>query len=464
MANTYYIDWANGLDSNDGLSEASPKKSHVEIKLNPGDTVLFKRGGFIRSWLAATSGSKEGLITYGAYGEGPNPVFCGSFDASSPDVWIEESPNIWKYNGEVTDEPCNIIFNNGESCGNLRWLMEDLKNQGEWFDRDMGNPAYRRYKRDGASRFGWSDNVPPEGYVRPLYIYSEKNPGEYYDHIEYVTFARFAMSTAVYASYEDLTFINSGVHGVTGEHDLFVENCEFHFIGGACFSRTMRIRFGNGVESFQFPKNVEVTNCLFNNIYDSCITHQGFWGCTPGVDIHYTHNLMMNYGMAAYEVRDHIPIRTSFNDNICIGAGLGFAAQGEEPPRNSEIWPFPMGHHVFLWRMVKQTPDPEAILEIKRNVFYDAPVGAAIYSFIMEEPEKQLDIDDNVYYTTSKKMINRFGEVNYKTEEFDRYVSETGQDKNSRYEKIDIRAAVRKWYKESGKGEVSDETLSFFGI
>ena len=32
------------------------------------------------------------------------------------------------------------------------------------------------------------------------------------------------------------------------------------------------------------------------------------------------------------------------------------------------------------------------------------------------------------------------------------------------YEKIDIRAAVKKWYKECGKGEVSDETLDLFGI
>ncbi len=455
MANTYYIDWQGGLDTNDGLSETTPKQSHEGIELKPGDTVLFKRGGFKRGWIKATSGSEEARITYGAYGEGPNPVVCGSEDVSSPDNWVEESPNIWKYVGDIKDEPCNFVFNEGYECGNLRWTMEDLKNQGEWYDADIGRNELR------VRTIG--DNYP-EGYKRPVYIYSVKNPGEYYTHIEYVTFAMFALSTAIYANYENLTFINSGVHGVTGQHDLSVKHCEFHNIGGACFSKPMRIRFGNGVESFQFPKNVDVEYCLFCNVYDSCITHQGFWGCTPGVDIHYTNNLMMNYGMAAYEVRDHIPIRTTFTDNICIGAGLGFAAQGEEAPRNSEIWPFPMGHHIFIWRMVKQTPDKDAMLVIKRNIFYDAPYGAAIYSFVMSEPEKQMDFDENVYYTTNEKLINRFGEVNYKGNEYEKYVADTGLDKNSRYEKIDIRAAVRDWYNRAGKGEVSDETLTAYGI
>ena len=70
MANTYYIDWKNGNNDNDGLSPESAKKSHEDIVLLPGDTVLFKRGGVLRSTLKATSGSEEGMITYGAYGEG----------------------------------------------------------------------------------------------------------------------------------------------------------------------------------------------------------------------------------------------------------------------------------------------------------------------------------------------------------------------------------------------------------
>lgn len=465
MSKTYYIDWENGLDTNDGLSEKTPKKYHNEIKLNPGDTVLFKRGNFIRDWLQATDGTEEAPITYGSYGEGGKPVFCGSENMTDPSNWVKtEQENIWKYVGSVLDEPCNFVYNNGESCGKLCWIKEDMSGQGDWYDTDMGNVGRRLYRYNNDKKRWETNSSYPEGYVRPLYMYSVKNPGEYYSSIECCTYRKFQLATAVYAKFENLKFINSGVHGITGMHDLHVDNCEFQFIGGACFNRTMRIRFGNGVESFQFPKNITVTNCLFNQIFDSCITHQGFWGCTPGIDIKYTNNLMFNYGMAAYEVRDHIPIRTCFNNNICVGAGKGFASQDDIFPRNSEIYPFPMGHHIFIWRMAKQNPDPEAKLEIKGNIFYDAPVGAAIYSFILDEPEKQFDFDNNVYYTTSKKMINRHGEINYKPDEFDRYVSESGQDKNSRYEKIDIRAAVKDWYKRTGNGDVSDQTLTFFGI
>ena len=82
MAKTYYIDWINGDNTNDGLSESTPKQFHDDIELLPGDTVLFKRGNMLRDWLKATNGSEEGIITYGSYGEGPKPIFCGSSDVT----------------------------------------------------------------------------------------------------------------------------------------------------------------------------------------------------------------------------------------------------------------------------------------------------------------------------------------------------------------------------------------------
>ena len=462
MSKTYYIDWMNGNNNNDGLSESTPKQFHDDIELLPGDTVLFKRGNMLRNWLKGTDGSEEGLITFGSYGEGAKPIICGSFDVSSPDNWVEVEPNLWQYNGEITDEPCNLIFNNGESCGKLTWVKEETVSQGNWYDDDLSNSKFRYHKYVDEH---WTINPPPEGYKRPLFLYSVKNPGEYYNHIEYVPYGRFQLTYAVFAKYENLTFINSGVHAITGQHDLYVENCDFHFIGGAVFGgKGMRLRFGNGVESFQHPKNVEVKNCLFNNIYDSCITHQGFWGCTPAYNVHYTNNLFMNYGMAAYEVRDHIPYNSSFTDNICIGAGKGFASLTDIFPRYSEIYPFPMGHHVFIWRMTKQTEEENAKLELKNNIFYDAPVGAAIFSFILEEPEKQFDFDYNTYYTTNPKMINRYGDKRYTPEQFSDYVEKSGQDKHSKYEKIDIRAAVRNWFEKTGRGAVSEKELDFYGL
>ena len=47
-AATYYIDTTNGNDKNDGLSEPSPWKTIAKVnalRFNPGDQILFKRGG-----------------------------------------------------------------------------------------------------------------------------------------------------------------------------------------------------------------------------------------------------------------------------------------------------------------------------------------------------------------------------------------------------------------------------------
>ena len=57
--------------------------------------------------------------------------------------------------------------------------------------------------------------------------------------------------------------------------------------------------------------------------------------------------------MAAYEQRDKMPIYAEFCNNICEDAGEGFSCLGEIMPRRSEIWPQPMGHHIFLWKMTE---------------------------------------------------------------------------------------------------------------
>ena len=44
----YYIDCICGNDTLDGLSPESAKKDYSAIRLEYGDTVLFKRGSFYR--------------------------------------------------------------------------------------------------------------------------------------------------------------------------------------------------------------------------------------------------------------------------------------------------------------------------------------------------------------------------------------------------------------------------------
>ena len=71
---TYYVDAGCKIAGNDGLTKENPLPSIDKIKLNAGDTVLFKRETVIKTPLFLQSGESGKPITYGAYGEGENPV------------------------------------------------------------------------------------------------------------------------------------------------------------------------------------------------------------------------------------------------------------------------------------------------------------------------------------------------------------------------------------------------------
>ena len=79
---TYYIDFAHGNDSDDGLSPERAFRSHAGRRFAPGDSVLFRRGGVFRGALHTSSGREGHPVIYGAYGDGPRPLFLGSVAGS----------------------------------------------------------------------------------------------------------------------------------------------------------------------------------------------------------------------------------------------------------------------------------------------------------------------------------------------------------------------------------------------
>jgi len=94
---TFYVS-ADGFDENDGTSPDSPWRTIARVNagpINPGDTVLLRRGDAWREQLVPHSGDEGGYITYGAYGEGPKPLLLGSVSKASPDDWRDEGNGIW---------------------------------------------------------------------------------------------------------------------------------------------------------------------------------------------------------------------------------------------------------------------------------------------------------------------------------------------------------------------------------
>jgi hypothetical protein len=75
---TYYLDSANGSDTNTGTDQNHPWSSVERLEqrtLNPGDSVLFRRGGVWHSTLTVSnSGNSSSPITYADYGTGALPL------------------------------------------------------------------------------------------------------------------------------------------------------------------------------------------------------------------------------------------------------------------------------------------------------------------------------------------------------------------------------------------------------
>ena len=373
---TYYIDFKNGIPNANGLSPESARKSYDDIALIPGDQVLFRRGSFIRGKLDA-----KRFVTYGAYGEGEAPTFCCSVDVSKTDDWLPTADkNVWKCTKTFDGEVGNLIFNNDECSATLRWTKGELRSVGDFYSN-----ANEGTKTDNGKKFA------------ELYLYCESNPAQSYSHIEAAPFGeRCAVSLADGMTLEGIRVINSGVHGMAGNGDgITIRNCEFKNIGGCACHRHLKIRFGNAIEIWQHGNDILIENCTFKNIYDSCVTYQGPGAATePSKNFICKNCIFDTYGMAAIEYRDKMPIHSVFSGNECKNAGCGFAMLGETKPRMSEIWPQPMGHHVFLWRIDEPTEGGE--ISIYDNTFGKCPEGSAIYSIISENAEAQISFKGNI--------------------------------------------------------------------
>ena len=163
---TYYIDFQNGCDENDGRSPETPFKTQHPELLKPDDTVLFRRGTMFRGPLQNPSGYSEHPIHYGAYGDGEPPVFCGSQNLSDPAEWEHIGGSIWEYTGALSGETANLIYGDG-TCGAMRWTKEELREQGDWFDSCFG------YTKE--------DIALPENHC--LLVWSAENPAAFYTAI-----------------------------------------------------------------------------------------------------------------------------------------------------------------------------------------------------------------------------------------------------------------------------------------
>ena len=429
---TYYIDISCTEKNNDGLSEQSPLCSCENLSLLPGDCVLFKCGSVIRGKLNNIGGTEDKPITYSSYGTGEKPTFCGSVNLHDKSLWVEEEKNVWRCLSSEICEAANLIFNNSDLCASLKWSKSELSKQGDFYDSCFG--VLSEMKSGMTEHF--------------LYLYSELNPAEYYTAIECaVCRDRSIASNGENMIIKGLRFVYCGLHAIAGEgesRNILIENCDFEYIGGAVYDPNKKIRYGNALEFWNVCENVEVRDCRFYNIYDSAVTHQGGAECIPAKNFYIHDNLFIKCGMAAYEQRDKLPVNSRFCNNICVDAGEGFSKNGVIMPRMSEIWPQPMGHHVFLWRINEKSVGGS--LEISKNIFYNAPYGAAVYSIISECAEEQISVNNNIYYTENKALLSRWRGKNCRD-----FLNYRKYESDCEYKKVNINHILNIWKTERVK-------------
>ncbi len=390
----YYVDGIGGSDRNDGLSEKSAVKSCRSLKILPGDTVLFRRGSRFRDTLDVPGGTEGNPTRIGAFGDGNLPVFNAGIDLSSPDDWENPGKNIWKCRKKVKGDVGNLILESGAPT-TYRWSLDELSCVGDF---------YTAITEESDKNGG----VPSD-----LYVYCDQNPVKSFGYIEAAHYnKRRLLRLESDLEIENLRFENSGVHALQGSGDrITIRGCEFENIGGCAWSLSLKIRLGNCIEIWDHGNDLTVENCVFRNVYDSCVTHQGGKNVVAGERLICKNNVFDTYGMAAFEYRDRMPIASEFTGNTCRNAGCGFAMHGENLPRKSEIWPQPMGHHLFLWRIERGTEGGSLL--VKDNDFGPAPVGAAVYSIISKEAEEQITFQNNRYDTKNPSLLVRFNGENY---------------------------------------------------
>lgn len=262
----YYVS-PEGDDANSGTSPESPWKTPSRINdvtLEEGSYVCFERGGIYRGNFFLQNG-----VTYTAYGEGDKPkLYASPENGAEPEKWHKSSvENVWYY--EIENEDVGtLVFNDGEACAVK--VLPYVNKDGVASNRTTRQPfsGIEDISEDLVFYHAHEENR--------LYLYSEKNPGERFDSIEFNTKGHiFSCRGKLYDVTVDnlcLKYCGSHAIGLINAYGLCVKNCEFEWIGGSIQHKSTR--YGNAIEVWENCDGFVVENCSFYQIYDAAMTPQ----------------------------------------------------------------------------------------------------------------------------------------------------------------------------------------------
>lgn len=162
----YYVDSSNGNDNYDGVTESTPWKTISKVNItafDPGDRILFKKGGEWRERLTIpSSGTTRSPITFGAYGIGARPKINASNIITG---WTDEGTiNVWK--AALNTKPNQVFFD--DILGTKKSSISNCNSARDWYW--VSNFLYVYSKSDPDTVF---TDPGIEAEKRPYCIYSD---------------------------------------------------------------------------------------------------------------------------------------------------------------------------------------------------------------------------------------------------------------------------------------------------
>lgn len=371
-----------GDDAADGRTPTSAWRTIEKLNaaLPAGGTALLRRGDVFYGGLHPRAGLDAAhRTTLAAYGEGPKPVIsCVKIIKPDPAVWKDHSHDFWRvdlrdpanFTGLVTDD-CNpgFLIVDGEVKAWKRFCPADLVSPWDFSAAD-----------------GW------------LYVHAEKNPALLAKDIR-VALNVHAINFRSHTAISNLAVRATGAHAMYGGwdvnticEDVRISDCAFENIGGSellNFSKTFRIRYGNGVEFGSNSRDAIVERCSFTGVYDVAFTMQGLPTLTSWSDIH-VRDCTMTDCTQAYEIwckgapKGIGFTRCSFTGNRTLRVGGGWGALVR--PMRACATP------LLVYAMETETVD----IDVSGNTFEDAPRALVYKSGGLDKLPKGYRIHDNI--------------------------------------------------------------------
>jgi hypothetical protein len=407
-ARAFHVDAVNGDDTQDGLKPESAWRSLAAVNrasLAPGARVLFRRGQTWRGQIIPRSGDPSGVITYGAFGEGPKPVLLGSVAAGGLADWERIGEHLWatpplgtpsSQASPLSVDVGNIIFDHGQSIGVKKWAEADLHRDGDYYY---------------------------DARTKQVKLRSDDHPATHYRSIELALRKHIIdQSGRAYVTYENLDLRYGAAHGIGGGNTrhITIRGCDLSFIGGGHqFTREdgTPVRFGNGIEFWSDARDCLVEDCRLWEIYDAALTNQSD-GTNVQENITYRRNVIWNseYSFEYWNRGSGSVTRNIvFEHNTCVNAGYGWGHRQR---------PDPNGRHLMFYDNSAATTN----MVIRHNIFSHAT--ESLLRLSGRDWTSALAMDHNCWYQPRGPLL-LWGRQTVSAEEFGPFTHVRGFDRHS---------------------------------